>query len=83
MNYPRECGNAGSRVRLVIDHDRLAMAGGKLDVARATLGAGAFTNYDDKILPIIDNLPPPVDICEGIPLLKYRKVAVSRGGYAR
>ena len=30
--------HAGSRVRLVIDHDRLAMAGGKLDVARATLG---------------------------------------------
>ena len=22
MNDPRECGNAGSRVRLVIDHDR-------------------------------------------------------------
>ena len=59
MNDPRECGNAGSRVRLVIDHDRLAMAGGKLDVARATLGAGAFTNYGDKILPIIDNLPTP------------------------
>ena len=63
MNVPRECGNAGSRVRLVIDHDRLAMAGGKLDVARATLGAGAFTNYDDKILPINDDW-------EGIPLLK-------------
>jgi hypothetical protein len=59
MNVPRECGNAGSRVRLVIDHDRLAMAGGKLDVARATLGAGVFTNYDDQILLIIDNLPTP------------------------
>ena len=59
MKDPRECGNAGSRVRLVIDHDRLAMAGGKLDVARATLGAGAFTNYDENFLPIIDNLPTP------------------------
>ena len=66
MKDPRECGNAGSRVRLVIDHDRLAMAGGKLDVARATFGAGAFTNYNDKKFPIIDNLPTPlVDIWEG------------------
>ena len=30
---------------------------------------GAFINDVDKILPIIDHLPP-VDICEGISLLK-------------
>jgi hypothetical protein len=37
-------------------------------------GLGAFKIYGDKILNIIDH-PSPVDICEGIPLMKY----VSKG----
>ena len=29
-----------------------------------------FTNYFDKILPLLTTYPPHVDICEGIPFQK-------------
>ena len=37
---------------------------------QSTLCKGAFTNYVDNIFPILNTYPPPVDICEGIPLLE-------------
>ena len=42
------------------------------DISLWYCNKGAFTNYVDKILPIIDRLPPYVVICEGIPLLHTR-----------
>ena len=66
MNVPRECGNAGSRVRLVIDHDRLAMAGGKLDVARATLGPSI---NDVRFFLVIYDPPPLFPNVQFLPLM--------------
>ena len=38
---------------------------------------GPFTNYVDKILPIIDHLPTPVDIWDEITLLLLHTVDIS------
>ena len=36
-------------------------------VSFSPLHKGAFTNYVDNIFPVIDHLPTPDDINEGIP----------------
>ena len=55
-------------------HDRTKIRRNPLLRVATVFCRGAFSNYVDNILSIIDNLPTPtlVDICDGSPMLLYR-----------
>ena len=71
MNFTMFLTMFGEKLQGTDPEDVIKNAFGCFD--EENTGKRAFINYVDRILPIINHLPPPVDIFEGIPYTEIRE----------